>query len=356
MEGVVSMNELMDFYRGKRVLITGHTSFKGAWLCKLLIMAGAEVTGYSIDRPTDPNLFELSGVAGAVTAVGGDVRDLPALRAAFELARPEIAFHLAAQPIVRRSYEEPHHTFETNVMGTVNFLECLRTVPGVRSAVNVTTDKVYENLEWEWPYRENDRLMGADPYSNSKSCSELVTHSYRKSFFSDGKTAVSTGRSGNVIGGGDFGRDRIIPDCVRAAAKGESIVVRNPHSIRPYQHVLEPITAYLTIARAQYLQPTLSGSYNVGPADEDCVTTGALVSMFCQAWGEGLTWIDKHDGGPHEASFLKLDCSRIRQTLGWRPRWHVGDAVSATVEWTKSYLAGQDVGSVMEEQIRRYFA
>ncbi len=356
LEGVAIMNELLEFYRGKRVLITGHTSFKGAWLCKMLNLAGAKVTGYSLNRPTDPNLFELSGVADLVTAVGGDVRDLAALRAAFQLAQPEFAFHLAAQPIVRLSYQEPHQTFETNVMGTVNFLECLRTVPGVKSAVNITTDKVYENLEWEWPYRENDRLMGLDPYSNSKSCSELVTYSYRKSFFADGKVAVSTGRSGNVIGGGDFGRDRIIPDCVRAAERGQPIIVRNPHSIRPYQHVLEPLSAYLTIARAQYLDHALAGSYNVGPADEDCVTTGALVDMFCNAWDEGLTWINQHDGGPHEASFLKLDCSRIRQTLGWRSRWHVGDAVSATVEWTKAYLAGEDVGQVMEQQIRHYFA
>lgn len=356
LEGVAIMNELLDFFRGKRVFITGHTSFKGAWLCKMLSLAGAEVTGYSLNRPTNPSLFELSGVDDLVTAVGGDVRDLDALRAAFELARPEIAFHLAAQPIVRLSYEEPHRTFETNVMGTVNFLECLRTVPGVRSAVNITTDKVYENLEWEWPYRESDRLMGADPYSNSKSCSELVTHSYRNSFFADGRVAVSTGRSGNVIGGGDFGRDRIIPDCVRAAEKGQPIIVRNPHSIRPYQHVLEPLTAYLTIARAQYLDPARAGSYNVGPADEDCVNTGALVDMFCAAWGDGLTWIDQHDGGPHEASFLKLDCSRIRQTLGWRSRWHVNTAVAATVEWTKANLADADVGKVMEEQIRSYFA
>ncbi|HSL94032.1 MAG TPA: CDP-glucose 4,6-dehydratase [Bacillota bacterium] len=350
------MNELLEFFRGKRVFVTGHTSFKGAWLCKMLSLAGAEVTGYSLNRPTNPNLFELSSVADLVTAVGGDVRDLDALHAAFELSRPEIAFHLAAQPIVRLSYQEPHQTFETNVMGTVNFLECLRTVPGVRSAVNITTDKVYENLEWEWPYRESDRLMGADPYSNSKSCSELVTHSYRKSFFADGSVAISTGRSGNVIGGGDFGRDRIIPDCVRAAEKGQPIIVRNPHSIRPYQHVLEPLTAYLTIARAQYLDPACAGSYNVGPSDEDCVNTGTLVDMFCAAWGDGLAWIDQHDGGPHEASFLKLDCSRIRQTLGWRSRWHVNTAVAATVEWTKAYLSGADVGLVMEEQIRRYFA
>ena len=350
------MNDLLKFYRGKKVFITGHTSFKGAWLCKILSDAGAEVTGYSIDRPTDPNLFELSGVAEKVTAVGGDVRDLGALRKAFQLAAPEIAFHLAAQPIVRRSYEDPHYTFETNVMGTVNFLECLRTIPGVKSAVNITTDKVYENQEWEWPYRECDRLNGADPYSNSKSCSELVTHSYKRSFFADGSVAVSTGRSGNVIGGGDFGRDRIIPDCVRAAEKGEPIIVRNPHSVRPYQHVLEPLSAYLTIAAAQYSDPALAGSYNVGPADQDCVTTGTLVDLFCAAWGDGLTWINRHDGGPHEANFLKLDCSRIKRVFGWQPRWHVDTAVAATVEWTKSYLTDENIAHTMEKQIESYFA
>ena len=224
----------------------------------------------------------------------------------------------------------------------------------MKSVVNVTTDKVYLNNEWCWGYRENEPLDGYDPYSNSKSCSELVTHSYKSSFFADGKAAISTARAGNVIGGGDFARDRIIPDCIRAAQKGEPVVVRNPHSTRPYQHVLEPVMAYLMIARRQYEDRALSGWYNVGPDDCDCVTTGDLVDLFCEIWGQGMRWENRWDGGPHEANFLKLDCSKIKSTFGWKPRWHIREAIEKTVEWTKVWMQGADISQEMDRQIKEY--
>ena len=344
----------LDFYRGKRVLVTGHTGFKGTWLCTMLLGAGAEVTGYALEPPTEPSLFALADMGSRMRSVTGDIRDLDHLSEVFREARPEIVLHLAAQPIVRESYKNPVYTYETNVMGTVNILECVRRSESVRSFLNVTTDKVYHNREWEWGYREDDPLDGFDPYSNSKSCSELVTHSYQNSFFADGKPAVSTARAGNVIGGGDFAADRIIPDCVRAALSHQVIPVRNPHSTRPFQHVLEPLYAYLMIAARQYEDGAYAGYYNVGPGDEDCVTTGELVELFCRAWGEGQTWEDHFAGGPHEANFLKLDCSRLRQTFGWRPVWGVEEAVNRTVAWTKAWQAGEDVGAVMERQIREF--
>lgn len=344
------MNQL-DFYRGKKVLVTGHTGFKGTWLCKMLVMAGAEVTGYSLQPPTDPSLFALSHMEEQMHSVIGDVRDLEHLKQVMEEAQPEIVLHLAAQPIVRDSYKDPVYTYETNVMGTVHILECIRQTNCVRSFLNVTTDKVYYNNEWEWGYRETDPLDGYDPYSNSKSCSELVTHSYKNSFFADGSVAISTARAGNVIGGGDFANDRIIPDCIRAASEGKSIGVRNPHSTRPFQHVLEPLCAYLMIAQKQYEDSRYAGYYNVGPDDKDCVTTGELVELFCQAWGEGQTWENHFVGGPHEANFLKLDCSKIKHIFGWKPVWGVKEAIEKTVEWSKVWLAGEDINDVMQQQI-----
>lgn len=333
-------NQLCEFYRGRRVLVTGHTGFKGTWLSAILNQMGAEVTGYSLTPPTSPSLFDLCGMDKKVDSRIGDIRDLAHLKKVFEEKKPQTVLHLAAQPIVRDSYKDPVYTYETNVMGTVNILECVRQTAEVTSFLNVTTDKVYHNNEWEWGYRETDPLDGYDPYSNSKSCSELVTHSYKSSFFSDGRTAISTCRAGNVIGGGDFANDRIIPDCIRAAMKQEPIVVRNPYSTRPYQHVLEPLFAYLEIAMMQDGDRKYEGYYNVGPDDCDCVTTGQLTQMFCDAWGQGQTWIDRFDGGPHEANFLKLDCSKLKSVFGWRPRWHVKDAVLKTVEWTRVYEAG----------------
>lgn len=345
---------LEEFYKGRKVFVTGHTGFKGSWLCHLLIYLGAEVTGYAILPPTDPSIYELTGLSDRIHSVIGDVRDGEKLKSAMREAEPEIVLHLAAQPIVRESYRNPVYTYETNVMGTVHVLEAVRAVESVRSFLNVTTDKVYQNNEWEWGYRETDPLDGYDPYSNSKSCSELVTHSYQKSFFTDGRCAISTARAGNVIGGGDFAADRIIPDCVRAALTGQDIIVRNPFSTRPYQHVLEPLCAYLMIAMRQYEDNRFSGNYNVGPDDWDCVTTGELADLFCASWGDGMRWINKYDGGPHEANFLKLDCSRIKSVFGWKSVWRVSEAVERTVAWSRVYEAGEDVTGVMGRQIGEY--
>lgn len=344
----------IEFYKGKKVFVTGHTGFKGSWLCKILANAGAEVTGYSLNPPTEPSLFQIARIENDIKSVIGDIRDKEKLIAAFNEAQPEIVLHLAAQPIVRDSYKDPAYTYETNVMGTVNILECVRQSKTVKSFLNVTTDKVYLNKEWTWGYRENEELDGFDPYSNSKSCSELVTHSYKNSFFADGHVAISTARAGNVIGGGDFANDRIIPDCVRAAMKREEIVVRNPYSTRPYQHVLEPLHAYLIIAARQYEDGSFAGYYNVGPDDRDCFKTGKLVDVFVEKWGEGLTWVNKYDGGPHEANFLKLDCSKLKTTFDWKPRWNLETAIEETVEWTKVWMCGGDVRSVMDTQIRDF--
>ena len=341
----------LDFYRGKKVLVTGHTGFKGSWMCKILKNAGAQVTGYSLEAPTEPSLFEYANIQNGMDSVIADIRDFNALKACFDRVRPEIVIHLAAQPIVRDSYKDPKYTYETNVMGTVNILECVRLSDSVRSFLNVTTDKVYKNNEWEWGYRENEMLDGFDPYSNSKSCSELVTHSYKDSFFADGRVAISTARAGNVIGGGDFANDRIIPDCIRAALEHRDIIVRNPHSTRPYQYVLEPVMAYLMIAAAQYEDGKYAGYYNVGPDECDCFRTGALVDLFCRSWGEDMKWIDRFDGGPHEANFLKLDCSKLKSVFEWRPVWNLSEVVARTVEWSKIMRDGKDVAACMDSQI-----
>ena len=297
----------------------------------------------------------MADVESRMNSVIGDIRDLDHLKKVFEQTQPEIVLHLAAQPIVRDSYKDPVYTYETNVMGTVNICECVRLNPCVKSFLNVTTDKVYKNNEWEWGYRENEPLDGFDPYSNSKSCSELVTHSYINSFFNNMDLAVSTARAGNVIGGGDFANDRIVPDCVRAAIEGKDIIVRNPHSTRPYQHVLEPLAAYLIIAQKQFEDKKYAGFYNVGPDETDCVTTGKLVDTFCAKWGEGIKWIDRYDGGPHEANFLKLDCSKLKTTFGWKPRWNFDTAIEKSVEWSKVYAAGGDVVACMDKEIQEFF-
>ena len=382
----------LEFFRGKKVLITGHTGFKGSWLCQILIGVGAEVTGYSLEPPTDPSLFDEAGIADKINHVVGDIRDREKLMQVFSDVQPEIVMHLAAQPIVRESYKDPVGTYETNVMGTVNICEAVRQTPSVKSFLNVTTDKVYKNNEWCWGYRENEPLDGYDPYSNSKSCSELVTHSYINSFYNDMDVAVSTARAGNVIGGGDYAPDRIIPDCVRAAEKNETIIVRNPYSTRPYQHVLEPLNIYLTIVKAQYENKEKAGFYNVGPDDADCVTTGDIVDKFCAAWNfgkadspeavrggaadgsssdkEGVTdaassnndspqisWINRHDGGPHEANFLKLDCSLIKQTFGWKPVWNINKAVEMVVQFSKRRIAEPDaIADEMDREIAEFFA
>lgn len=347
-----------DFYKGKKVLITGHTGFKGAWMCHVLKYLGAQVYGYALECPAHPSLYELSGIDALITSEIGDIRNLERLNNFFQKVKPELVIHMAAQPIVRESYKNPVYTYDVNVMGTVNVLECVRRCPSVKSVVNVTTDKVYKNKEWEWGYRENEELNGYDPYSNSKSCSELVTDSYKNSFLTDAGCTVSTARAGNVIGGGDFAVDRIIPDCLRAIEAGKDIVLRNPDSTRPYQHVLEPVVAYLMIAMKQYEDGSLAGSYNVGPDDESCLTTGELVTKFCEYWnadGESnIRWICQGDGGPHEAGFLKLDCSKLKRTFNWRPTWNADLMIEKTVQWMKAYRNDKCVSEIVNRQIEEY--
>lgn len=348
-----------SFYNGKKVLVTGHTGFKGAWLCRMLTVAGANVTGYALEPPTNPSIFDLADIGKDVCSVIGDIRNYETLKQTIDDVQPEIIFHLAAQPIVRESYKNTVDTYGINVMGTVNVLECIRQNDCVRSFLNVTTDKVYLNREWPWGYRENDKLDGFDPYSNSKSCSELVTHSYKNSFFADGRVAISTARAGNVIGGGDFASDRIIPDCIRAAIAGKEITVRNPYSTRPYQHVLEPLYVYLMIAAKQYQDGRYAGCYNVGPDDRDCFQTGALVDLFVSKWGNGMQWFDQHDDGPHEAGLLKLDCSKLKAVFSWQPRWKLETAVEKTIEWVKVWQTGRgsyDIRTVMDRQIEDFLS
>lgn len=351
------MTELLSFYKNKKIFLTGHTGFKGTWLCRVLLLAGADVAGYSLEPPTKPSLFELTGTEGQIKSALGDVRDGEKLKAAMLEARPDIVIHLAAQPIVRTAYKNPAETYETNVMGTVNLFEAVRACPSVRSLVNVTTDKVYLNRERQSGYREDETLCGYDPYSNSKSCSELVTYSYRNSFFNqEGAPAISTARSGNVIGGGDYAVDRIIPDCVRAVTAGKEIILRNPNSTRPYQHVLECLRGYLALAKAQYEDKPLAGAYNFGPDDDSCVTTGTLADLFCAEWGRGASWKSGLEpDAPHEAGFLKLDCSKAKEKLGWKPQWNIREAVKKIVEWEKAVQSGADAAEITDKQIKEYF-
>lgn len=381
----IDYKKVLGFYKGKTVFVTGNTGFKGSWLTKILLNAGADVIGYALEPLIKPNLYTL-GISKNETGlcqIYDDIRDLNALKKAFSKSKPDIVFHLAAQPIVRDSYKKPVYTYETNVMGTVNVCECVRlsTVPygngglksndwsGVKSFLNVTTDKVYKNFEWEYGYREDDPLDGYDPYSNSKSCSELVTHSYVSSFYESEGIAVSTARAGNVIGGGDFSIDRIIPDCVRKVmsacengSRNAEIIVRNPYSIRPYQHVLEPLFMYLTIAMKQYQNKKYEGYYNVGPDDGNCVATGDLVGLFCRKWQEIgrqpiASWKNVAEKDPpYEASFLKLDCSRIKSTFGWKPMWQIDKAIEETVRWTKVWIDAGDVAKEMDREIGEYIA
>lgn len=343
----------MEFYKGKRVLVTGHTGFKGSWLTRMLLGSGAGVCGYSLEALTQPNLFELSGTQKKIVHITGDVRDLKHMQEAFSSFRPEIVFHLAAQPIVREGYLDPLGTYATNVMGTANLLECIRHSPSVRSAVIVTTDKVYRNDELGRPFREGDVLDGFDPYSNSKSCAELVTATWRRSY--GGLPPISTVRAGNVIGGGDFAADRIVPDCVRAAFEGRPVEVRNPRSVRPWQHVLEPLSAYLLIAERQWEDPSLAGCYNIGPDGRDCITAWELAGLFCRKWGDGARMIDRSvPDAPHEAGFLKLDNSLMKETFGWEPRWHVEDAMEQVVRFSRLLLSGGDIAAEMDREIDCY--
>lgn len=350
----------LSFYRDKKVLVTGHTGFKGAWMCEALLMAGADLTGYALEPPTEPSLFRLLSLEHRMDSRIGDIRDLEHLQAVFSEKQPEIVIHMAAQPIVRESYKNPVYTYDVNVMGTVNVLECIRRTESVKSFINVTTDKVYKNREWEWGYRENEELNGYDPYSNSKSCSELVTDSYKNSFFQNRAVAISTMRAGNVIGGGDFAADRIIPDCVRAAMEGKDIIIRNPYAVRPFQHVLEPVMAYLMVAQKQYENKELAGNYNVGPDEADCITAGELADLFCRLWtektGKEIKWENEYDGGPHEAGLLKLDCSRMKRAFVWKPRWSADIALEKAIELYSSCAScnGEVIRECMTAQMNKY--
>jgi len=359
---------LQDFYKNKKVFITGHTGFKGSWLCQILSGMGAKVVGYALDAPTNPSLFDIVGIKKNITSYIGDIRDLDYLWEVFEKEQPEIIIHMAAQPLVRESYKDPVGTYATNVMGTVNIMECVRRSNCVKSVVNVTTDKVYRNNEWDKGYVETDFLDGYDPYSNSKSCSELVTHSYIQSFLEERDIPVSTCRAGNVIGGGDFAADRIIPDCIRASFDGKPIIVRNPNSTRPYQHVLEPLFAYMTIAMEQWEDHTLASNYNIGPNDDNCVTTGELVDTFVEAWNKQIdvyenisraSRMDMSDGGPHEANFLKLDCTKLKTTFNWEPKWNVAQTIEKIIEFELIRKNGGDekaLSDCMNKQIAEYLA
>jgi CDP-glucose 4,6-dehydratase len=345
----------LSFYKDKQVFITGHTGFKGTWLCRLLLKAGADITGFALEPPTVPSLFVQTKTTKDIRSISGDVRNRDALVKAVQDATPDLIFHLAAQPLVRLSYREPVATYATNVMGTVHILEALRLTPSAGSLVNVTTDKVYENKEWYWGYREDENLAGYDPYSNSKSCSELVTASYRNAFFDREHTvAISTARSGNVIGGGDYAEDRIIPDCVRSVQTGKPIIVRNPYSIRPYQHVLECLSGYLMLGEKQYTDTSFEGAYNFGPDENSCIATGKLADLFCDCWGPEASWINQGESGPHEANFLKLDCSKAKAVLGWRPKWDIRTAVEKVVEFAKA-TSDEERLACLEGQIQEFF-
>lgn len=348
------MNDL-KFFKNKKVFITGHTGFKGSWLCQILYEAGADITGYSLEAPTNPNLYTLLNINNKVNSIIGDIRDIEKLEKCFCETMPEIVIHLAAQPIVRESYLDPKYTYETNVMGTVNILECIRKTNCVKSFLNVTTDKVYRNYEKQgYEYKEEDILDGYEPYSNSKSCSELITKAYVRSFFLDKQVAISTARAGNVIGGGDFSKDRIIPDCVRAAKDKKEIIIRNPDSIRPYQHVLESLMAYLMILEKQYTDKKYSGCYNIGPNTEDCITTEQIVKLFCQFWGEGVKSKCIEINGPHEAKFLKLDTQKVKKVFNWNPTWNIEIAVKKTVELAKLYENKTELEKCINKQINEF--
>lgn len=347
---------MKKFFKGKTILITGHTGFKGSWLSEILINWKANVYGFSLNPPTNPNLFSLLELDSRMHSNIGDIRNLKQLNEIFDEIQPEIVVHMAAQPLVRESYKNPVYTYETNVMGTVNICESIRNNNCVKSFLNVTTDKVYENIEKQEGYTEDEKLNGFDPYSNSKSCSEIITHSYNNSFFKELNIPTSTARAGNVIGGGDFAKDRIIPDCVQSALENKKIIIRNPYSTRPYQHVLEPLNVYLTILKKQYEDINFSGYYNVGPNDEDCITTGDLATLFCEKWGNNIKWINKSEkDAPHEANFLKLDSTKIKNTFNWKPKWGINEAVEKTVEWTKAYSQKEDMIKFTDNQIDEFF-
>lgn len=349
-----------SFWNGKRVLLTGHTGFKGSWLSLWLQSMGAEVAGYALAPPTNPNLFEVAEVGKGMTSIIGDIRDLVHLRQVFVEHKPEIVIHMAAQALVRHSYVEPVETYSTNVMGTVNLLEAVRAMDSVKAVVNVTSDKCYENREWVWGYRENEAMGGYDPYSNSKGCAELVTAAYRNSYFHPEKyrthgVAIASGRAGNVIGGGDWADDRLIPDIMRAITQGKSVNIRNPHAIRPWQHVLEPLSGYLVLAQKLYEEGgAYAEGWNFGPNDNDAKPVQWIVEKLTKAWGEGAGWAVDDGEHPHEAHYLKLDCSKAKMRLEWYPRWSLDEALAAIIDWHRACRDGSDMREQTLSQIDAY--
>ena len=348
--GKINMVDL-NFYKNKKVFITGHTGFKGTWLSKILIDSGAIVKGFAL-KPAEGSLYTKISLDSKMESVYGDIRNYEELKKEFDNFNPEIVFHLAAQPIVIESYNNPKYTYETNVMGIINLLECIRNSSQVKSFLNITTDKVYENADLDIAFEEDFKLNGYDPYSNSKSCSALVTSSYNNSYFKERKIAVSTARAGNVIGGGDVSENRIIPDCIRAAKSNETIIIRNPDGIRPYEHVLDALSAYLLIAEKQYNDITYSGNYNVGPNEEDIITNRKLVETFCNKWGN-ISWKKVSNNGPYESKFLRLNCNKIKRELNWKPTWNIEKTIEKVVEFGK--YDEKNLEECMEKQIKDFF-
>lgn len=350
-----------EFWKGKKVFITGHTGFKGSWLCMWLHQLGAQVAGYALAPPTAPSLFELCNIEKLLDqSFIADIRDLETLKQAMVSFQPEIVIHMAAQPLVRDSYNIPVETYSTNVMGTVNLLESIRTITSVRSVVNVTTDKCYDNKEWLWGYREDEALGGYDPYSSSKACSELITAAYRSSYFASDRyeehgVAIASARAGNVIGGGDWATDRLIPDCVASLLAGDSIAIRNPNAIRPWQHVLEPLSGYLLLAQKLYENgPDYSEAWNFGPDDNDAKPVAWIVKKICRMWNSRVEVIIDEGNHPHEATYLKLDCSKAKSRLGWYPRWSLEETLGRIIEWVKVYQAEEDIKDICFHQIKCY--
>lgn len=343
-----------SFWKGKRVLVTGHTGFKGGWMSLWLTGMGAEVTGYALPPPTSPSLYEAAKIGTTVDNITGDIRDIEAVNRAISASRPEIVFHMAAQPLVRRSYRDPVETYATNVMGTVHVLEALKRSPATKVVINITSDKCYDNREVLWGYRETDPMGGFDPYSSSKGCAELVAAAYRRSFFEEAGIRLASVRAGNVIGGGDWAEDRLIPDCMRALSEGETIVIRRPNAIRPWQHVLEPLAGYLLYAQRLYEGQELPPALNFGPWEADVQPVGEVVAQIVALWGDSARWEVQNGGGPHEAGLLTLDSTLARHKLSWQPRLRLAEALQFTVDWYRRFQSGADMQAITQNQIERY--